>query len=160
MDTKGSYFLLILAVILAIFFCRFHIEHEWSLVIFNKSKSEKIVVPVKSKNFTITFVHSIERTPVSEIYSIDEDGKIILNEVRFYSLGTGLPFSSDGTFKNENGQFVIKEKKSFSSLLLRVSPIPGHALIAEGRKINFLEIAESEDLLEIRAQKRWVVVRR
>ena len=160
MDTKKSYFLLILIVAAAIFFSRFQIKHEWSLVIFNKSKGEIIVVPVKSKNFTITFVHSIERTPVSEVYSIDEVGKIILNEVRFYSLGTGLPFSSDGTFKNENGQFVIKEKKSFSSLLLRVSPIPGHALIAEGRKINFLEIAESEDLLEIRAQKRWVVVRR
>ncbi|MDN5331204.1 MAG: hypothetical protein PWP45_429 [Tepidanaerobacteraceae bacterium] len=157
MKTKKSVFLLILVLLAAIFFSRFQIDRKTVIIILNEDENKKTVIPVISGKFTITFIHSIEKTPVYELYEISADNKITLNEVRFYSQGTGLPFSTGGIFKNENGQFVIREKRTFSRLSLRVSPLPGHSITVDGKRLDFLDIARSEDLITIYTENRWAL---
>ncbi|MCG0275593.1 MAG: DUF1850 domain-containing protein [Thermosediminibacteraceae bacterium] len=148
---------LLLITILAVFFTYFRVEREKVLIIYNEYKKTTTVLPVKSGEFTLTFVHSIERTPVYELYRINDDSTVTLKETRFYSLGTGLPFNPSGTFKNVNGQFVVTQSRTLEKIPLWVSPLPGHAVIIDGRRINFTDIAESEDLLTISAAHRWVI---
>ncbi|ADL08348.1 DUF1850 domain-containing protein [Thermosediminibacter oceani] len=147
----------ILTVLTAIFFTHFRLEQEKVLIIYNEHKKSRTVIPVKNGEFTLTFLHSIEKTPVYELYNINDDNTMTIKEVRFYSLGTGLPFSSEGGFKNENGEFVVRESKTLDKIPLWVSPLPGHAVIVDGRRINFTDIAEREDLLTISAGHRWII---
>ncbi|TYP50899.1 DUF1850 domain-containing protein [Thermosediminibacter litoriperuensis] len=153
---KGLY-LLIITILMAVFFAHFRLEQEKVLVIYNEYKNSRTVIPVKTGEFTLTFLHSIEKTPVYERYSISGDNTLTIKEVRFYSLGTGLPFSPEGSFKNENGEFVVKQSKTLDKISLWVSPLPGHAVIVDGRRIDFTEIAEKEDLLIISAGHRWAL---
>ena len=43
--------------------------------------------------FTFKFIHFVEKTPVYEIFTIDQEGNIIPVETRVMSLGCGLPAS-------------------------------------------------------------------
>ncbi|KXG78821.1 hypothetical protein AN618_01590 [Fervidicola ferrireducens] len=153
-------FLIIIAIVLlAGFFAFFRIEREKVLIIENERDKTRTVVGVKSGEFAITFVHSIERTPVYEFYRINDDGTLTLKEARFYSLGTGLPFYADGGFKNEGGAFVVSMSRTLRQIPLRVSPVPGHAVLVDGRKIYFTDIAKTEDLLTISAGHRFKIKR-
>ena len=59
-----------------------------------ENKSGKILksFPIKNgEEFTVYFIHSVERTPWYEIYYVNNDNEIYLKETRFYSYGAGLP---------------------------------------------------------------------
>jgi len=146
-----------LLVLPAIFFAFFRIERENVLIIENERDKSKTVIEAKSGEFVITFIHSIEKTPVYEYYRINDDGTMTLRETRFYSLGTGLPFDEYEGFKNEDGTFVVSMSRTLREIPLRVSPVPGHAVIVNGRKLYFTDIAEKEDLLTISAGHRFKI---
>jgi hypothetical protein len=55
--------------------------------------------------------------------------RFILKEVRYSSLGVGMPFTDEGgIFTNENGQFVLRFDRTLQAIPIRVSPIPDHAI--------------------------------
>ena len=59
--------------------------------------------------FSTRFIHSVQKTPVEEFFSVNErqDGFILLR-TRYQSFGVGLPFlPSDGSFRRENDAFVM-----------------------------------------------------
>ncbi|MGE5844627.1 MAG: DUF1850 domain-containing protein, partial [Syntrophaceae bacterium] len=41
--------------------------------------------------FTLSFVHSVEKSDVTDYFRIDDERRIILYQTEFHSLNTGLP---------------------------------------------------------------------
>jgi hypothetical protein len=60
--------------------------------------------------FTLKYTHSVAKTPVWEIFTIDKDYQIVLIETDFLDHGAGLPYASFGEeiFVEEDGKFKIK----------------------------------------------------
>lgn len=72
--------------------------------------STEIVASVDAKKGTplvISFIHSVQKTPVIEELEFDGDNFILLR-TKYKSQGVGLPFmESDGVFREEGDWFIM-----------------------------------------------------
>ncbi len=78
-------------------------------------------LPFGEPAFTISYVHSVTRTPVIETYRVDGDG-IVQTQIRFAQHGPGLPTQADagGTFERRDGQFVLTMARRLPVIVMRV----------------------------------------
>ena len=68
-------------------------------------------------NFSTLYIHSVEKTPVKEIFVIDNQYRIILSETQVSSSGAGLPSQ---IFDEE--QFLLKDGKFIINNINRILP--------------------------------------
>lgn len=162
MKTRLKFLLIFIAVTLLLFFANFKLERTKVLIIESETKNVKHTILVPEKKFTLSFIHSVEKTPVYEVFQITEDNKLILVETTFSSLGVGLPYTEDnGEFKNEQGKFKLTGlNREFTSITMRVSPIPKHTITVGEKTYSLLSFVASDDLVKITAADRWMLVRR
>jgi len=94
----------------------------------------RIALPAADPAFTVTYVHSVTRTPVVERYRADGDA-IVETEIRFVQHGPGLPTEADagGTFTRRDGEFVVSMQRRFASIVMRVHADQAPRLAADGR---------------------------
>jgi len=154
--------LILIAVTLLLFFAIIKLERTKVLIIESQTEDVKHTILVPEKKFTLSFIHSVEKTPVYEVFEITKDNKLILVETTFSSLGVGLPYTEDnGEFKNEHGQFKLTGlNREFTSIEMRVSPIPKHSITVGEKTYSLLSFVASDDLVKITAADRWMLVRR
>ncbi|HUW70226.1 MAG TPA: DUF1850 domain-containing protein [bacterium] len=81
--------------------------------------------------FTISYIHSINLTPVDEVFSI-VDGMLRLDREIFEQLSTGMTSGDEDGFAVEDGKFVTRPRRLFTEIALRVSPVAGHVLDVGG----------------------------
>jgi hypothetical protein len=90
------------------------------------------------EEFYISFIHSVNRTPVNEYYRI-EDGKFVVYKTTFYSYGAGMPDLSDNPgarIKFENGKVEIDNiDRSLNEFTILVGTVADHTL--HGTTTNF-----------------------
>jgi len=93
-----------------------------------------IALPADDPAFTVTYVHSVTRTPVVERYRADGD-TIVETEIRFVQHGPGLPTEADagGTFTRRDGEFVVSMQRRFAAIVMRVHADQTPRLAAGGR---------------------------
>jgi len=150
--------ILLLILLVGIFFLSYRPVKEKALVIKDVDRNEETIIIVPDREFTLSFVHSVQHTPVYEIIYIDDNNKLILKETRYYSLGIGLPFYEEGgIFENNNGEFIYKFSREFESINIGASPIPEHAIKIGNDIYPLLDFAEPEDLVEIKAIDKWTL---
>ena len=58
--------------------------------------------------FTISWIHSVEKTPWREVYQLTDEGDLLLIETAFQSFGAGVPHQK-GTMTVEDGEVVIRD---------------------------------------------------
>jgi hypothetical protein len=94
----------------------------------------RIALPADEPTFTVTYVHSVTRTPVVERYRADGD-TIVESEIRFVQHGPGLPTEADagGTFTRRDGEFVVSMQRRFAVIVMRVHADQAPRLAAGGR---------------------------
>ena len=62
------------------------------------------------RTFYISFIHSVQKTPVREYYALAPENGFLLTAVEYSSYGAGLPFlETDGHYEIRDGIFVISE---------------------------------------------------
>jgi len=90
--------------------------------------------------FTISYVHSVTRTPVIETYRVEGD-VIVQTQIRFAQHGPGLPTQADagGTFERREGQFVVTMARRFPVILMRVHADQRPRLAAGGATLDLAE---------------------
>ena len=61
--------------------------------------------------FSTRFLHSVQKTPVEEFFTVNEARQgFVLVRTRYQSFGVGLPFlAADGTFQSEDGSFSMAD---------------------------------------------------
>jgi len=160
MKPRWEIIAIIFVVILAAFFSNYRIAHTRYLHVTNSDQRE-FLLPVPDREFTLSFIHSVQKTPVYEMYYIDDDNNLILKETRYYSLGVGLPFTAEnGHFSNENGEFRITGlNRKFPSISIMVSPIPGHVIIIGDKEYPLLSFTKPEESINIKAVEKWSLIR-
>jgi len=107
MRNKLFFFMLLVLILFSVGFYPLFLVLE---VVSSNSEKTILAIPVSSGDtFAIRFTHSVQRTPVDEVFSI-RGAKMVLEETIYSSYGAGLPSEIYGSqqFFLENGNFIIK----------------------------------------------------
>ena len=95
------------------------------LLVESPGQSNHFILLGQAREFSLQYVHSVEKTPVIEKFHIREDGKLILTSTLYRSYGVGLPslpdegkltISNDGWFRLEGLH------REFQDIRVRVGP--------------------------------------
>lgn len=129
---------------------------EKVLVLQNGHRGTEYRITVPDRVFRLSFVHSVHHTPVHEVYEIDDDNILVLKELRYSSLGVGMPYDyENGTLEIVNGEFALKFDRKFQTINLIVSPIPEHTITVDGKTYPLIEFTEPGGSLQIKAVDKW-----
>jgi hypothetical protein len=144
--------ILVIAILLAAgFTVLFHPVPEAQLVITAKDGRRLAALPLIEGRFDHVFIHSIHLTPVEERFVVEADAKggtdLRLFELRYQSLGVGMPSDAEGGFRLENGRFILTMNRVFKKIPVMVSVVPGHGVTVGQVFHPFTEWVESEDLI-------------
>ena len=90
--------------------------------------------------FTLKYKHSVELSPVWEIFIIDKDYQIVLIETDFLDHGAGLPYTAfnQEIFVDEDGKFKIKNMHRIipSPIYYRIGAVRENIFYFKGEEIN------------------------
>lgn len=132
------------------------IGKEKVLVLQDGHRGTEYRIAVPDRVFTLSFIHSVHHTPVHEVYQINGDNTLVLKELRYSSLGVGMPYDyENGTLEIIDGEFSLKYDREFQSINMIVSPIPEHTITVDGKTYPLLEFTKTEGPLEIKAVDKW-----
>ena len=101
---------------------------------------ERMALPASAPDFTITYIHSVTRTPVEERYRVD-GATIVETQMSFSQHGPGLPTAADAgsTMQTVDGRFVVTMARSFDEIVMRVHADQSPQLQAAGRTTNLAQ---------------------
>jgi len=85
----------------------------------------------------LEYTHSVERTPVVELYRADAQGLRLLR-MEFVSQGAGLPSTG---YVREGDRFVLKTDRFLNNLALRVSAVARPRLTVGRQTFDLLALA-------------------
>jgi len=138
---KKIFLLVVVILIIVILFIPIH-----RLQLIEKD-SGKILksFPIKNgEEFTVYFIHSVERTPWYEIYYIKNDNEIYLKETIFYSYGAGLPSTTKHDFSFDNGGMKISNYNiKMNDLIYKIGAvIADHVIVVRGEEYHLNKITK------------------
>ena len=95
------------------------------------------------EHFTVEYIHSVQLTPVTETYTVD-NMDIILNETTFESYGAGLPSTTPYTFEiTESGFRIFDINEIMDYLVYRTgAERANHKLIYKNKDYQFLSFSK------------------
>lgn len=104
--------------------------------------------------FTVKYTHSVQLTPVWEVYEI-RDGGIFLTETVFQSFGAGLPSTSPYDFEiTDQGFRLYNIDMKITDLIYRVGAVrANHSLIINGKEYPFFDFAEPGEGIKFETNK-------
>jgi len=107
-----------------------------------------LVLPLKpGERFTIHYYHSVENAPIWEEHSLDEKGRIYIEEERYLKFGAGMGrMPGVGRMKRRGAYEVIENMHMpAGNFRLRVgNPGVDHTIIWRGTKTNLSNIVPHE----------------
>ena len=160
MNTRSTLKVLVLIltalIVLGLTFFFFHLkvisEQNVTLVISDTS-SGKVYgkwLLEKSGEFAVEFIHSVNQSPVREIFKID-GGVIRPHSVRFSSFGAGMDLGEGLTLSRDGDSFVMSGfDTSFSELNFIVGTVSDHLLFINGETVSLLELCGRNAHITIR----------
>jgi len=120
-----------------------------------KTRQRLLLVGMKSgEEFTISFIHSVNRRPVYDTLRVESDHLVIVRS-RYDSFGAGMPESSTGagTLKvAKDGWLEWTVNRPVPDITVRVGWTAEHTLHVKDRKIRLSELAEPGSALTMRVR--------
>lgn len=117
------------------------------------------------KDFYISFIHSVNRTPVNEYYRI-ENGRFVVYKTTFYSYGAGMPDGSDNpkaNIKFVDGKVEIDNiDRNLREFTVLVGTFANHTLHAANTNFELDKYVEpqSQALFKIKRVSIYDILRR
>ena len=113
---------------------------HYSLVLYDLSSGRVYgQYPVRMNDeFSVTFIHSVNKTPVTDHYRINSMSDIHNYACKYYGFGAGVQTeTADGeTLRYEDDSMVIENiDKHFVRLLYGIKPTSSHHLLINGEDI-------------------------
>ncbi|RPH49372.1 MAG: DUF1850 domain-containing protein [Desulfobacteraceae bacterium] len=125
-----------------------------------KTRQRLLLVGMESgEEFTISFIHSVNRRPVYDTLRVESDHLVIVRS-RYDSFGAGMPESStgEGTFKvAKDGWLEWTVNRPVPDITVRVGWTAEHTLHVKDRKIRLSELAEPGSALTIRVINTGII---
>ncbi len=89
--------------------------------------------------FSLSFIHSVSKTPVVDIYRIRE-GNIVQTAERFRAHGAGLPSSADEpgglVWEKQGDEFILRMERPIPKLVVRTDKNYENRLMLGKKTIN------------------------
>jgi hypothetical protein len=110
-------------------------------------------VPMTASDiFSLSFIHSVTRTPVQDIYRIESGGICQTSEI-FESHCAGLPYSDQETnatrWKQQDGKFILHMERKIPRLVVRTDRNYKNRLHLPDRVIDLNQWEDQALLLDI-----------
>ncbi len=101
--------------------------------------------------FTIEYRHSSDHTPVRDLFTIDDNGEIVLIEESYRWYGAGLESRADVGKTDFSGEWTrVRMRRPFPRFLLRVGEVANHVLTIHDQRVPLLSIARGRESIWIR----------
>ncbi|GAE93702.1 hypothetical protein JCM21714_2805 [Gracilibacillus boraciitolerans JCM 21714] len=88
----------------------FHQSH-YQLVITDMNSKEVLwesSIKIGGDRFSHQYIHSVEKSPVQEIFELSNSGEIVTMESWTKSFGAGLPYQHQGEVSMKDGYYVMR----------------------------------------------------
>ena len=96
------------------------------------------------EEFAVTFVHSVNKTPVTDAYDADKEGRIFVRKTIYYDFGAGVPFDlNDGETLSydEDGAMVISGiDRLIPDYIIFVGTVSDHILTIGCKEISLRDL--------------------
>ena len=119
--------------------CLAKAKHPLSLIIEKEDGVVLISIPIEpGEFFTIRYIHSVDISPVYEVFYADEKRGIIIKETYFKMFGAGMGhWPGRGRIVEQNGWIFIKDMNiALGEFYLRIgAPSVDHAILIRGEEI-------------------------
>ena len=90
------------------------------------------------ETFTIRYIHSVDHSPVFEVFELDQEGRLTLQATYFKMFGAGMGHWQGRGYIDFDGQWtwIRNIHETLGSFILRVgSPSVDHTLLYRGQEI-------------------------
>ncbi len=115
----------------------------------NQTLSAHFLLP--GEGFSLTYNHSVEKTPVQEIYHTRFIGGFIMDKTIFQSYGAGLPLE-DKNFTIDENKFILNDMNiKLDELRIRVSRTPGQIIKINKIKYDLQDISRPGKLITLKS---------
>lgn len=110
---------------------------ERTLVVADGDTGERLLeIPVDDGDeVTLAYTHSVEKTPVQDIYVVDGT-TIRMDRMVFHSHGAGLP--SDEPIERTDDGFVVYSDDTYDELGVVPAPVAGHELVVDDKRYDLV----------------------
>lgn len=131
---------------LAIAATAFLLRHTGQLVLSNDDTGEVYAAySLKpGEEFSITFIHSVNKTPVTDCYDVDKNGDIYLRRTVYYDFGAGVPFDIEGdeelTYAEDGAMVISGIDRLIPSFVIFVGTVSDHTLKYGGEEISLRDL--------------------
>lgn len=122
----------IIVVIAAMLFLKFQANNR---LILSNDDTGKVYLSLpldENKVFSISFIHSVNKTSVTDYYFINDKNEIILDKTEYYDFGAGVPFDLNSGEELEfldNGAMLISNiNRKISPYIIYVGTVSDHIL--------------------------------
>lgn len=151
---KLSGILLILIIIVSIFylpaFKRFTIvEEKTGRILFYT-----YVFP--GDIFSVKYVHSVNKSPIEDVFEIERNYGIKLTKTIFYSFGAGVPCEPEPGqvfIQKEDRLEIINMNRHIDNYLLKVGTVADHTLCINGREYRLDQLAAPRQTIRFKVQR-------
>jgi hypothetical protein len=107
--------------------------------------------------FAISYIHSVNKSKIIDIFTISGDGIITLDSSRFTSFGAGVasfPEEKTSLFSSENGYIDYKDIcRVVDDLVVFVGTVADHEIILQSAVIPLNDLAKPQTNLRFRVKK-------
>ena len=127
-----------------------------TIVISTQEGTPGLLVPLgRKKEFTVEYLHSVNKTPVQEHFVAAPDNQIILIGTDFRSLGVGTPFlSEEGQLVNDQGVYRLTGMwRIFDKISYVTLDFTRLALLAEEDKYYLSDYFADGTIVEIKTAR-------
>lgn len=110
-----------------------------------QTENEIIRLPIEyGQTITLGYIHSVDRSPVYEVFRIDKEKGLVLEETYFRVFGAGMGHWSGHGALEQDGEWtrIRKINRPIGAFFLRIGPIEvAHTIIYADHALNLSEIA-------------------
>jgi len=131
-----------------------------TVVLSEQNGTIRLLVPLwQEKEFTVEYMHSVNKTPVQENFIPAPDNKIKLTGTEFRSLGVGTPFlPEEGQLVNDQGVYHLSGiERYFDRVPFIFLPFTRHTLIAGGERFAFSDYFAAGQIVEVRMERYTLI---
>ena len=109
----------------------------------------------QGEKFDVEYTHSVQLTPVIEIYSVDQEDNILLEESYFYSYGAGLPSTTPYDFEiTKKGFRIYNINEIMDNLIYRTGGVRAeHRINISGKTYPFLDFSKARTGVKFTVKK-------
>ncbi|UOQ49383.1 DUF1850 domain-containing protein [Gracilibacillus caseinilyticus] len=77
----------------------------------------------KNETFSHEYVHSVEKSPVKEVFQFSSTGEMLTMESWTKSFGAGMPYAREGDVEMEDGYYILRNlNRPIQGGIIRMKP--------------------------------------